>query len=57
MGARLMQSKIPLLIVLSHADEVEPSDLKRPDDYDADKLKLIENAKQLFMRNMAQHAP
>lgn len=43
----------PILIVLTHVDELEPFDLKHPDDYDADKLKRIEDSKQLFLINVA----
>ena len=48
---------LPIIAVLTHCDEIEPSDLKRPDDYDDEKLQRIADAKQLFLRNVAKLSP
>ncbi|KAI3653668.1 hypothetical protein MP228_001615 [Amoeboaphelidium protococcarum] len=55
--ARLYQSKIPLIVVLTHADEIEPSDIKKPEDYDQEKLDNIDLAKQVFLKNFHQYSP
>lgn len=46
-----------MIVVLTHCDEVEPSDLKRPEDYDEEKLRHIEHAKQQFLANCARTTP
>jgi hypothetical protein len=46
-----------LIVVLTHCDEVDPNDLKRPSDYDADKLANIEQAKEQFLLNVSQISP
>lgn len=48
---------IPIIFVLTHTDELDPSDLKRPADYDDEKLKAIHDAEQQFLLNVNQHAP
>jgi predicted GTPase/uncharacterized protein (DUF697 family) len=54
---RLIELKTPVMIVLTHCDEVDPADLKRPSDYDDEKLATINRAKEVFMRNLNTHSP
>jgi hypothetical protein len=53
----LVETGIPIIGVLTHVDELDPADLKKPADYDEEKLSRIEDAKQLFRINVQQSSP
>ena len=53
----LLATRVPIICVLTHCDELEPSDLKRPIDYDDDKRMAIQRAQQVFLQNITRHAP
>lgn len=47
----------PVIVVLTHCDEIEPGDVKRPADYDDEKLDSISAAKELFLKNVSTISP
>lgn len=55
--SKLMSSKTPVIAVLTHCDELEPSDLRRPNEYDEEKFEAIDDAKQTFLKNLVTFSP
>jgi len=53
----LTSIKIPIIGVITHCDELEPSDIKKPSEYDEEKLENIEIAKQFFRDQLEKYAP
>lgn len=49
--------KIPIIGVITHCDELEPSDIKKPSEYDEEKLENIEIAKTFFRNQLEKYAP
>jgi len=53
----LTSIKIPIIGVITHCDELEPSDLKKPCDYDEEKLENILKAQALLKKQLLKYAP
>ncbi|OUM68051.1 hypothetical protein PIROE2DRAFT_4334 [Piromyces sp. E2] len=53
----LKSIKIPIIGVITHCDELEPSDIKKPSEYDEEKLENIELAKNFFKNQLDKYAP
>jgi len=53
----LRSIKIPIIGVITHCDELEPSDIKKPSEYDEEKLENIEIAKRFFKDQLEKYAP
>jgi len=55
--ANLQNLKIPIIGVITHCDELEPSDLKKPTDYDEEKYENILKAQNLLKQQLLKYAP
>jgi len=55
--ANLKNLKIPIIGVITHCDELEPSDLKKPCDYDEEKYENILKAQTLLKKQLLKYAP
>jgi len=53
----LKSIQIPIIGVITHCDELEPSDIKKPSEYDEEKLENIELAKTFFRNQLEKFAP
>ncbi|ORX62485.1 hypothetical protein BCR32DRAFT_307986, partial [Anaeromyces robustus] len=49
--------EIPIIGVITHCDELEPSDLKKPCDYDEEKYENILKAQTLLKKQLLKYAP
>ena len=43
--------------MITHVDELEPSDLKKPDEYDDEKLLLINECRKVFLDGIQKTSP
>lgn len=56
-NANLKKLKIPIIGIITHCDELEPSDIKKPSEYDEEKLENIEEAKRFFREQLSKFSP
>ncbi|ORX56039.1 hypothetical protein BCR36DRAFT_281237 [Piromyces finnis] len=55
--ANIQNLKIPIIGIVTHCDELEPSDLKKAIDYDEEKLENILKAQALLKQQLLKYAP